>query len=115
MPRKPPAEPIDHHYNIPRLNRVFTWTAVLLTVIFIWMVWADYNRDWKTIQRVFFRVDAVKTLDAARQAREKAYGQERDKLIEQLRAAREQIAAHRRSLATLQKHLDELAPRAYLA
>ena len=35
MPRKPPAEPIDHHYDIARLNRVFTWTAVLLTVIFV--------------------------------------------------------------------------------
>ena len=51
MPRKPPAEPIDHHYDIPRLNRAFTWTAAILTAVFIWMVIADYRRDWKTIQR----------------------------------------------------------------
>ena len=34
MPRKPPAEPIDHHYNIPRLNRSFFWTAGILTFVF---------------------------------------------------------------------------------
>lgn len=115
MPRKAPAEPIDHHYNIPKLNRVFTWTAILLTLTFVWMIWADYNRDWKTIQRVFFQLDAVKTRDAARQAREKAYGEERDRLIGELRAAREEMAGHRRSLARLQKRLDDLAPRIYLA
>ena len=31
MPRKPPAEPIDHHYNIPKLNRVFFATGSVLT------------------------------------------------------------------------------------
>ena len=57
MPRKPPAEPIDHHYDIPRLNRAFTWTGAILTAVFIWMVIADYQRDWKTIQRTFMRLD----------------------------------------------------------
>ena len=35
MPRKPPAEPIDHHYDIPRLNRSFFWTGGILTAVFI--------------------------------------------------------------------------------
>jgi mono/diheme cytochrome c family protein len=115
MPRRPPAEPIDHHYNIPRLNRVFTWTAVLLTVIFVGMVWADYQRDWKTLQRVFVRLDATKTRDMAIQAREKAYGEERDKLLEQLRAGRQEVAAHRATLDKLQRQLKDLDPRIYLA
>jgi len=50
MPRKAPAEPIDHHYNIPRLNRAFFWSAAALTAVFLWMVVADYKRDWKSIQ-----------------------------------------------------------------
>src|SRR5262252_7152221 len=115
MPRKPPAEPIDHHYDIPKLNRVFTWTAVLLTAIFVWMVYADYQRDWKTLQRVFFRLDAVKTRDAAIQAREKAYGDERDKLVEQLRAARQEVAGHKATLDKLQRQVQDLDPRIYLA
>ena len=35
MPRKPPAEPIDHHYNIPRLNRAFFGAGALLTAVFL--------------------------------------------------------------------------------
>src|SRR5215472_12846710 len=64
MPRKPPAEPIDHHYNISRLNRVFFVSGAILTATFIWMVIADYSRDWKGIQRTFLRLDRDKTLEA---------------------------------------------------
>src|SRR5450756_82607 len=71
MPRKPPAEPIDHHYNIPRLNRAFFWAGALLTVVFVWMVLADYKRDWKSIQQTFLRLDRDKTLEAAQAAHEK--------------------------------------------
>ena len=65
MPRKPPAEPIDHHYNIPRLNRSFFWTAAILTFVFILMIVYDYSRDWKTIQRTFMRLDAKLTREQA--------------------------------------------------
>ncbi len=115
MPRKPPAEPIDHHYDIPKLNRVFFVTGVALAVIFIGMVWADYNRDWKTIQRVFMRMDARKTREAALAAREKAYGEERARLLGQLRDARADIGAHERELGRLNRKLHDLAPRIYLA
>ena len=115
MPRKPPAEPIDHHYNIPKLNRVFFAAGVALTVIFIGMVIADYTRDWKTMQRVFFRLDARKTREAALAARQKAYGEERAKLLADLRAARAQAAAQARELERANRKLDALAPKIYLA
>ncbi|MGE5278595.1 MAG: c-type cytochrome [Acidobacteriota bacterium] len=115
MPRKPPAEPIDHHYNIPKLNRVFFLTGVVLAAIFLGMIWADYARDWKTIQRVFMRLDARKTREAALAAREKAYGQERALLLGQLRDARAEIQAHEKELVRLNRKLEDLAPRIYLA
>ena len=61
MPRKPPAEPIDHHYNIPKLNRAFFAAGALLTAVFVLMVVADYKRDWKSIQQTFLRLDRDKT------------------------------------------------------
>ena len=61
MPRKPPAEPIDHHYNIPKLHKVFFLTGGVLTAVFVLMIWADYDRPWKTMQRMFFRIDARQT------------------------------------------------------
>lgn len=113
MPRKPPAEPIDHHYNIPRLNRVFFGTAAILTAVFIWMVVADYDRDWKAVQRIFLRLDRDKTLEAARAAREKAYGEERARLRTELAAARGEVATHSRALAKLNARLKDLDPKIY--
>jgi mono/diheme cytochrome c family protein len=115
MPRKPPAEPIDHHYDIPKLNRVFFATGMILAVIFVWMVIADYSRDWKTIQRVFMRIDAEKTYEAALQAREKAYGQDRARLLAELQAARAEVRKEQGSLDRLKENLADLTPRIYLA
>src|SRR5215813_7615064 len=115
MSRKPPAEPIDHHYNIPKLNRVFFWTGALLTAIFLWMVWDDFDRPWKSVQKLFFRIDARKTREAALAAREKAYGEERDKLIGQLGDARREVAQHRASLERLRGHVAALEPKIYAA
>ncbi len=113
MPRKPPAEPIDHHYNIPKLNRAFFGAAALLTAVFLWMVVADYKRDWKSIQETFLRLDRDKTLGAVQAAREKAFGQERDRLRGELVQARNDVKAHGRTLAKLNAHLKELDPKIY--
>ncbi len=115
MPRKPPAEPIDHHYNIPRLNRAFWWTGLALTVVFVVMIVADYTRDWKTIQRTFMRLDAKLTRESALAARTKALDEEHGKLIEELRAARAEVAAKKESLRRLEAKLKDLDPRIYLA
>src|SRR5215471_11308757 len=115
MPRKPPAEPIDHHYNIPKLNRAFFISGAVLAVVFIWMVVADYTRDWKPLQRSFMRLDAKKTREAAAAAREKAYGDEREKLRAQLAEGRQKIEGHTADLAQLNKHLQALDPKLYAA
>jgi len=113
MPRKAPAEPIDHHYDIPRLNRVFFASGAALAAIFIGMVIADYTRDWKGIQRTFLRIDRDKTLEAARAAREKAFGEERERLAGQLDAARKEVAANAKTLEKLNTRLKSLDPRIY--
>src|ERR1700674_2296364 len=115
MPRRAPAEPIDHHYNIPRLNRVFFISGLVLAVVFVGMVIADYSRDWKSLQRSFLRLDAKKTREAARVAREKAYGEERDRLRQDLSAARKEIDAHKRNLARLEAKRKKLDPQLYAA
>src|SRR5512141_3211541 len=113
MPRKPPAEPIDHHYNIPKLNRAFFAAGALLTAVFLWMVVADYKRDWKSIQQTFLRLDRDKTLVAVQAAREKAFGEERDKLRGELFEARNEAKTHARTLAKLNARLKELDPKIY--
>ena len=101
MPRRAPAEPIDHHYNIPRLNRVFAWTGILLTVVFIGMVVEDYSRGWKRIQRAFARIESRKTREAALAARREVLGGDLQKLRADLKAANRELAAHRGELSSL--------------
>ncbi len=115
MPRKPPAEPIDHHYDIPRLNRAFTWTAVVLTAVFIWMVIQDYKRDWKTIQRTFMRIDRLLTRESALAARRKAIDQEHVKLVADLNKSRAEIAQQAGNLRKARQKLADLAPQVYAA
>jgi mono/diheme cytochrome c family protein len=115
MPRKPPAEPIDHHYNIPRLNRSFFWTGGILTFVFVLMIAYDYSRDWKTIQRTFMRLDARLTRQQALAARQKALDEQHTKLLAELKASRAEIATHRARLAKLNQRLKALEPRVYAA
>jgi cytochrome c2 len=115
MPRRPPAEPIDHHYNIPRLNRVFAATGIVLTVVFIAMVVEDYSRGWKRIQRAFTRIEAKKTREAALAARREVLGGELQRLRAELKDANRQLASHRGELARLDAKLKELDPKIYLA
>jgi len=115
MPRKPPAEPIDHHYDIPRLNRAFWWTALTLTVVFVVMIIADYTRDWKSIQRTFLRLDAKLTREAALAARAKALDEEHARLIAELKAARSELATQRVAVGKLEAKLRDLDPKIYLA
>ena len=115
MPRKAPAEPIDHHYNIPRLNRAFFWGGIALAAVFIWMVIADYDRDWKNIQRTFMRLDRRMTRDAALEARRKALDADHARLVGELRASRVEIAKSRSELAKLNARLKFLDPRIYAA
>jgi mono/diheme cytochrome c family protein/peptidoglycan hydrolase CwlO-like protein len=115
MPRKPPAEPIDHHYNIPRLHRAFFAAGAVLTAVFLLMVWADYDRAWKTVQRTFFRIDARQTRQAALQARAKAFGEERQTLMASLGSARQEMRTHQAALDRLRRQLEALQPKIYAA
>ena len=43
----------DEAYHIPTLNVWFAASAFVLLITSVWMVWADYNREWKQTQRDF--------------------------------------------------------------
>jgi len=115
MPRRPPAEPIDHHYNIPRLNRVFAATGIILTVVFIAMVVEDYARPWKRIQRAFTKIEARKARESALEARSNALGEEGKRFRTELRQANRELATHRSELRRLDTKIEELEPKIYLA
>ena len=79
---------VGHAYNVDFLNVVFAASSLFLFLSVIWMVWDDFNRDWKNTQREFARLE----LDVTRASSQQASGA-RD--APKLRRARRR--AHRRA------------------
>jgi len=52
---------VDYVYNVDRTNMVFAITSVLLVISMFWMVWDDYDREWKTLQRESMALEEHKT------------------------------------------------------
>src|SRR5262245_66154849 len=44
---------VGHAYNVDFLNVVFAASSIFLLLSTVWMVWDDYDRDWKNTQRRF--------------------------------------------------------------
>src|SRR5437870_11845144 len=48
---------VGHAYNVDFLNVVFAASSIFLFLSVIWMVWDDFDRDWKKTQRQFAELE----------------------------------------------------------
>ena len=92
---------VGHAYNVDFLNVVFAASSLFLFLSVIWMVWDDFNRDWKNTQREFARLE----LDVTRASSQQANGARDAPKLRQLGAAR---TAARKSEAANRQKIDEL-------
>ena len=76
---------VGHAYNVDFLNVVFAASSVFLFLSVIWMVWDDYDRDWKNTQRRFVELEYQVTQASLEQA---ARGVDPNKLTQLQAAAR---------------------------
>ncbi len=61
----------DDYLRDPKwMHKVFCASAVLLFVVTLWMMWADYNDEWRTVQRKAFQLQANR--DKAREEKIKS-------------------------------------------
>jgi mono/diheme cytochrome c family protein len=95
---------VGHAYNIDFLNVVFAVSSILLFVSTVWMVWDDYDREWKNAQRRFRQLE-IEVTEASRQQAMRAI--DRNKLTA-LEAAR---AAGTKEVAANQAKIDEIRDR----
>src|SRR6266545_3210681 len=92
---------VGHAYNVDFLNVVFAASSLFLFLSVVWMVWDDYDREWKKTQRHFSDLEVQVTqaqLDQAGRAVDK-------NKLQQLQA--EEAAAQKNVQANQQK-VDEL-------
>ena len=85
---------VGHAYNVDFLNVVFAASSLFLFLSVVWMVWDDFDRDWKNTQRRFAELQYQVTQAQYRQA---AGAVDKNKLAQlqgQLDAARKNVAAN---------------------
>src|SRR5258706_4692629 len=85
---------VGHAYNVDFLNVVFAASSLFLFLSVIWMVWDDYDREWKNTQRNFALLETQVTQAQLQQAER---GVDRNKLASlqaQQKAAQANVAAN---------------------
>ena len=63
---------VGHAYNIDFLNVVFAASSIFLFVSTIWMVWDDFDREWKNTQRQFTQLELEVTRQQLAQTQKSA-------------------------------------------
>jgi cytochrome c2 len=99
MAKAPPPEPIDHHYDIAKLTKVFAIVSILVLPAFGWMTWQDYGRDWKSWQKRFIENDRKRTREALRAAADKIDPDAEQKYLDQKREGARELRRHRAAFA----------------
>jgi mono/diheme cytochrome c family protein len=92
---------VGHAYNIDFLNVVFAASSLFLFISVIWMVWDDFDREWKNTQRRFVQLEYEVTQASLEQA---TRGVDQKKLAE----LQTKLAAAEQSVAGSQARVDEL-------
>jgi mono/diheme cytochrome c family protein len=92
---------VGHAYNVDFLNVVFAASSLFLFLSVIWMVWDDFDRDWKRTQRQFADLEYQVTQAQLEQATRSV---DRNKLA----ALQAQEAEARKSIEANQARVDEL-------
>src|ERR1700704_6652110 len=96
---------VGHAYNVDFLNVVFAASSLFLFLSVVWMVWDDYDRDWKKTQRRFVDLQIQVTQAQLQQASRAVDRGKLQTLQQQLAAAEKNVASNRSKVDELQKKL----------
>src|SRR5436190_3243966 len=102
---------VGHAYNVDFLNVVFAASSLFLFLSVIWMVWDDFDREWKNTQRRFANLQYQVTQAQYQQASRAIDRAKLQQLNQQLAAAEQNIKANQKKVDELQKKLDEINVR----
>src|ERR1700752_1709906 len=106
---------VGHAYNVDFLNVVFAASSLFLFLSTVWMVWDDYDREWKNTQRRFAQLDYQVTQAQLQQATRSIDRSKLQQLQAQRQAAEKNVAANRQKVDDLQTKLKEADQKQYRA
>src|SRR5215471_16932941 len=102
---------IGHAYNVDFLNVVFAASSLFLFLSVVWMVWDDYDREWKNTQRRFADLDYQVTQQQLRSAEDKVNKSALQQLESRRQAAEKNVVANQQKVDELQAKLKEADTR----
>src|SRR5436190_11111710 len=96
---------VGHAYNVDFLNVVFAASSIFLFLSVVWMVWDDFDREWKNTQRRFAQLEYQVTQAQHEQAVRSVDRNKIQQLEAQRKASEQLIAANRQKVDDLQAKL----------
>jgi cytochrome c2 len=105
----------DRLYEAVRLHKWFAISSLLLFIFTMWMVWADYARQWKTYQRTFNRMQIEKTQQDIAAAANTFDRAKFNQLEQQVKQSQAEMRQHEANVDAAQKKIDDIKAQAYRA
>src|SRR5215212_7417200 len=106
---------VGHAYNIDFLNVVFAASSLFLFLSVIWMVWDDFDREWKNTQRRFAQLEYQVTQAQLQQAQRSVDRNKIGQLQAQEQAGRANVKANQAKVDELQDKLKDVERRLFKA
>src|SRR5436190_19655546 len=106
---------VGHAYNVDFLNVVFAASSLFLFLSVIWMVWDDYDRDWKSTQRRFAQLEYQVTQAQLQQATRAVDRNKVQQLRAQQQEAAKKVVANQQKVNEIQGKLKDLDNRMFRA
>jgi len=104
---------VGHAYNIDFLNVVFAAAGIFLFFTTIWMVWDDYDREWKGYQRQFVLLETEVTQAGLAEAESDLDEAQVLQLQSERVQAEEELASNQSAVDALGGQLDEIETELY--
>src|SRR6185436_10058424 len=104
---------VGHAYNVDFLNVVFAASSIFLFIAAIWMVWDDFDREWKNTQRQFNQLEIEVTRANLAQAERRIDKAKLTQLQQQLAAQQKSIEANRQQIDEIQSKLKDVDARLF--
>jgi mono/diheme cytochrome c family protein len=106
---------VGHAYNVDFLNVVFAASSLFLFLSVIWMVWDDYDREWKNTQRSFANLEYQVTQAQLQDAGRKVDKAKLEPLEARLQQAKANVSMNQKKVDELQGKLKDADNRLFRA
>src|SRR6266699_5337195 len=106
---------VGHAYNVDFLNVVFAASSIFLFLSVIWMVWDDFDRDWKNTQRRFAQLEYQVTQAQRQQALQSVDKSKIAQLEAEKKASAQKVKANQSKVVELNAKLADANKTEYRA